>query len=67
LNIANVTLLPKKASALQIEDYIPISIIHSVAKLMGKIMANRLQPFMERLMSPGQSTFIRGRSIHDNF
>jgi hypothetical protein len=52
LNSANVVLLPKKDGTQNIGDYRPISIIHSVAKLMGKILANRLQPYMERLVSP---------------
>jgi hypothetical protein len=34
---------------------------------MGKIIANRLQPYMDGPVSPGQSAFIYGRSIHDNF
>jgi hypothetical protein len=34
---------------------------------MGKLLANRLQPYMHRLISPGQSAFIHERLIHDNF
>lgn len=48
-------------------DYRPVSLVHSFAKLIIKIMANRLAPEIDRLVSTNQSAFIRGRCIHDNF
>jgi hypothetical protein len=30
-------------------------------------MANHLAPHLDKLVSPSQSAFIKGRSIHDNF
>jgi endonuclease/exonuclease/phosphatase family metal-dependent hydrolase len=44
LNSANIVLLPKKAEALRITDYRPISLIHSIAKIFAKLLANRLAP-----------------------
>jgi hypothetical protein len=41
--------------------------IHSFAKLLSKILALRLAPRMQELISPNQNAFIRGRLIHDNF
>jgi hypothetical protein len=42
--------------------------MHSVAKIIGKVLANRLSPHLNKLVSPCQSAFIRGRcSIQDNF
>jgi mannosylglycoprotein endo-beta-mannosidase len=67
LNSANVTLLPKKDEPTNAADYRPISLIHSVAKLLSKIMANRLAPHLPALVLPCQSAFIKGRSIQDNF
>jgi hypothetical protein len=60
LNSANVTLLPKKDATQGLKDYRPISTMHSIAKLMGKIHANRLAPKMEGMVSHSQSAFIRG-------
>lgn len=45
----------------------PISLIHSVAKLVAKILSTRLAPRMAEIVGPQQSAFIRGRCLHDNF
>ncbi|EHK62697.1 hypothetical protein M3S_J81, partial [Sorghum bicolor] len=67
LNTANIILVPKKEGAERIGDYRPISLIHSIAKIITKILALRLQPYMNRLVSSNQSAFIKTRAIHDNF
>jgi hypothetical protein len=41
--------------------------VHSFAKLVTKILANRLAPHMDKLVSTNQSAFIKGRFIQDNF
>uniref|UniRef100_A0A0E0DYK4 Uncharacterized protein n=1 Tax=Oryza meridionalis TaxID=40149 RepID=A0A0E0DYK4_9ORYZ len=50
-----------------LKDYRPISLIHSFAKLATKVMALRLTPSMGELVSRTQTSFIKGRSIHENF
>ena len=67
LNSAFVTLLPKREDASSIKDYRPISLVHSFAKLVTKILANRLAGYLNQLVSPNQSAFIKGRFILDNF
>ncbi|WVZ80019.1 hypothetical protein U9M48_027537 [Paspalum notatum var. saurae] len=67
LNSAFITLIPKKNDASEVKDYRPISLIHSFAKLVTKILANRLAPHLPELVSNNQTAFIRGRSIQDNF
>lgn len=49
-----------------IGDYRPISIMHSIAKILAKILATWLAPYLDKLVSPNQSAFIKGRIIHDN-
>jgi hypothetical protein len=67
LNKANIILIPRKDGALSIGDFRPISLIHGVAKIVTKVLALRLTPFLSELISPCQSAFIKKRSIHDNF
>jgi hypothetical protein len=67
LNAAYVTLIPKKVDASTARDFRPISLVHSFAKLITKILANRLAPRLDAMVATNQSAFIRGRSIHDNF
>ncbi|KAM0919247.1 hypothetical protein ACQ4PT_008360 [Festuca glaucescens] len=67
LNKALITLIPKKPGAVEIGDYRPISLVHSFSKLFSKLLANRLRPRLGELVSPNQSAFVKGRSLHDNF
>ena len=67
LNSANIVLLPKKDGANRPADFRPISLMHSMAKLLAKVLANRLAPHLQKLVSPCQSAFIQGRNIQDNF
>lgn len=67
LNSAYLTLIPKKTEALSPTDYRPISLVHSFAKLITKVMANRLAPILNDLVATSQSAFVRGRCIHDNY
>ena len=67
LNSANIALLPKKDGADTAADYRPISLMHGVTKIMGKVLTNRLAPHLPKLVSNSQSAFIKGRSILDNF
>jgi len=67
LNSAYLALIPKKPEALEAKDYHPISLVHSFAKLVTKLLANQLAPLLNNLVATNQIAFIRGRCIHDNF
>jgi retron-type reverse transcriptase len=67
LNKANIILVPKKDGVESIRDFRPISLIHGVAKIITKVLALRLAPLINNLISPCQSAFIKRRSIHANF
>jgi hypothetical protein len=67
LNSTNIALLPKKEIAHEVGDYSPISLMHSVAKLLGKVLANRLAPHLDHLVYNCQSAFIKGCIIQDIF
>lgn len=67
LNSSLITLIPKKQDAFSPADYRPISLVHSFAKLVTKLLANRLSKELHNLVDVNQSAFVKGRSIHDNF
>jgi hypothetical protein len=67
LNGALITLLPKREPAELPSDYRPISLIHSFTKLISKVLALRLAPHINALVSHAHSAFIKGRCIQENF
>ena len=67
LNTAHLILIPKKSDAQRVGEYRPISLTHSVAMIVSKLLATRLAPFLSRLISRAQSAFLKKRSINDNF
>jgi hypothetical protein len=67
LNEAFIVLIPKKTNPQRITDFRPISLIHSFAKIIFKILANRLAPLLPSLVSNNQTTFIKKRCIHASF
>lgn len=66
-NKALVSLLPKKAGAVDIKDYRPVSLISGPINFFDKILAARLAEEVPKLIGIHQSAFVRGRSLHDNF
>nr|XP_020175064.1 uncharacterized protein LOC109760667 [Aegilops tauschii subsp. strangulata] len=67
LNSAHVALLPKKDGTIKMADYHPISLIHSMAKLIAKVMSIRLSKIIHLIISPAQTAFMKTKCIHDSF
>ena len=67
LNNAIIVLLPKKVGASCPADFRPITMIHSFAKLISKVLALRLAPRLNDLVAKNQNAFIQSRTIQDNF
>jgi len=61
-----ITLIPKQSNPSETLQYRPISLCNTLYKTISKILLNCLQPFLDKLISPLQSAFISGRSIHNN-
>uniref|UniRef100_A0A453PG11 Reverse transcriptase domain-containing protein n=3 Tax=Aegilops tauschii subsp. strangulata TaxID=200361 RepID=A0A453PG11_AEGTS len=67
LNSAQITLIHKSDDAVRVKDFRPISLMHSVAKILCKTLSLRLAPFLSTLVPYSQSAFIQTRCIQDNF
>ena len=52
LNSAYITLIPKKKGAEEVKDFRPICLVHSFAKLLTKVLANRVFTKLQDLVSP---------------
>jgi hypothetical protein len=50
-----------------VTDFRPISLTYTFAKLITKLLANRLAPELDNLISYNQIAFIQKRCILDNF
>jgi hypothetical protein len=55
------------ADVVDVKDFRPINLIHSFAKIVTKLLANRLATKLPDLVSSNQSALIKGRRIHGNF
>jgi len=63
LNASFLTLIPKKTNAVNIKDFLPISFVGNVYKLLSKVLANRLRVVLYNLISETQNSFVGGRQI----
>lgn len=61
-----ITLIHKRGSKHHLENYRPISLLNCDYKLFTKIIANRISPFLEDLLSAGQTACLPQKSCTDN-
>jgi len=59
------TIMKKVPEASNVGQYRPIALANFKFKIISKILADRLAPIMNNIISPEQRGFIRGRSIKD--
>lgn len=66
-NTALISLIPKKGKDLsECANFRPISLIDCDIKLYSKVLALRLEKYMDKLIHPDQAGFIKGRFAADN-
>jgi hypothetical protein len=63
LNYGVITLVPKVREANSIKQYRPIYLLNVDFNIFPKLLMNRLTPMVGKLISPNQTTFIKGRDI----
>lgn len=59
LNSSFVTLLPKIKVPQKVQDFRPISLINSIAKLLTKVLKNRIEPLVDKLIDDHQFGFVK--------
>lgn len=65
INSSFITLVPKINNPETISDYRPISLLNCRLKILTKLLADRLQQVITRLIHKNQYSFIRSRTIQD--
>jgi hypothetical protein len=65
INSSFITLIPKGDNPVSANDFRPISLLNSVLKIITKLLANRLQKVILKLVHSNQYGFLKKRSIQD--
>ena len=67
INWSYITLIPKCDGATKISEFRPISLLNTSMKTIIKLLANRLQSVIQKLIHKNQYSFIQSRTIQDCF
>ncbi|RVW37986.1 putative ribonuclease H protein [Vitis vinifera] len=65
LNSTFLVLIPKKGGAEDLGDFRPISLLGGMYKLLVKVLSNRIKEVLDKVVSPDQNAFVKGRQILD--
>lgn len=66
INKTFLCLIPKFHDANNIKNFRPIGLCNTIYKIITKILANRIKPFLDQLISPYQASFMKNRRASDN-
>ncbi|GKC34383.1 RNA-directed DNA polymerase, eukaryota, reverse transcriptase zinc-binding domain protein, partial [Tanacetum coccineum] len=66
INATIISLIPKIPVPNKVSDFRPIPCCNVLYKCISKVLTNRIQKCLGKLISANQSAFIKGRQIQDN-
>lgn len=61
--VSLLTLLPKVDNPHNLSEYRPISLVGSLYKILEKVLANRMNRVISKLVSRSQTSFVPSRKI----
>eukprot|EP00253_Pinus_taeda_P002897 PITA_02897 len=65
-NSTFLVLISQEAKPVAFDRFRPIALCNASYKILSKLLANRIKPLLEKLISPNQGGFVKGRHILDN-
>ena len=65
INEGLITLIPKVQAPSTINEYRPITLLNCCLKVITKLLANRLQRLVLKIVHRNQYGFLKGRTIQD--
>ncbi|XP_044367523.1 uncharacterized protein [Triticum aestivum] len=65
INEGFITLIPKINAPTSVNDFRPITLLNCCLKIITKLLANRLQRLILKIVHRNQYGFLKGRSIQD--
>jgi hypothetical protein len=66
LFVGIIKVIHKKRDLQDIRNYRPITLLNVDYKILMKVMAEKLNPILGKVIRPQQNGFIRGKSIRNN-
>jgi len=66
INSTLIVMIPKIDKPEFVSQFRLVSLCNVVYKILSKVIVNRIKPCLNSIISPYQSSFISGRSIHHN-
>lgn len=66
VNSSLTVLIPKSQCPISFNNFKPISLCNVVYKVISKLLMAKLRPLLHKIISPCQSTFLRGKWITEN-
>ena len=66
INKGMIKLIPKNGDKYEIKNWRPITLLNISYKIIGKLLAKRIEDFIDRFILVRQTGFINGRYILEN-